>query len=143
MTARIGPSITDHFAIRRALMAEHLRQLLHLLVEEAQRFVVGHLWQRLGLEQLQERGEVNLGGIFPNAVEIDPHGIITGFAATHSDLSKNREIQTITVPTPTFPGRDRVPRSMRPHQNPAAQVLKTGTFCVNVRDRPRRRWVYC
>ena len=26
-----------------------------------------------------------------------------------------------------------------PHQNPAARLVKTGTFCVNVRDRPRRR----
>jgi hypothetical protein len=108
--------------------------LLHLLIEEAQRFVVGYLWQRLGLEQLQERGEVHLGGIFPNAVEIDPHGIRTGFAGTHPDFSKNREFQTITVPTPRLPGRDRVPRSVRTHKNNAAQVLKTGTFCVNVRD---------
>jgi hypothetical protein len=73
------------------------------LIEEAQWFVVGHLWQRLGLEQLQERGEVHLGGIFPNAVEIDPHGIRGGFAGTHPDLSKNREFQTITVPTPRLP----------------------------------------
>jgi len=26
---------------------------------------------------------------------------------------------------------------MRLHQNPAAMICKTGTFCVNMRDRPR------
>jgi hypothetical protein len=52
MTAWIATRIGTHphFAIRPTLITEHLRQLLHLLIEEAQWFVVGHLWQRLGLE---------------------------------------------------------------------------------------------
>jgi hypothetical protein len=43
------------------------------------------------------------------------------------------------VPTPISPDKDLVQRSVRLHQNPAARICETGTFCVNVRDRPRRR----
>jgi hypothetical protein len=105
MTAWIATRIgtRPHFALGRALIAEHLRQLLHLLIEEAQWFVVGHLWQRLGLEQLQERGEVHLGGIFPNAVEIDPHGIMRRFRRHPSRSFKESRISNHHRANPKTP----------------------------------------
>jgi hypothetical protein len=69
---RVAPT---HIDLGPTLVAHHLRQLLHFLIQKAHRLVVSHPWQHLGLKQLQKRGEIHLRRIFPGAVKIDPHGI--------------------------------------------------------------------
>ena len=41
---------STHIVLGPALVAQHLRQLLHLLIEKAHRLVVSHSWQHLGLK---------------------------------------------------------------------------------------------